>query len=280
MKPTRRFTTRAAICGLFLWPQIVGVSPCHANDSAFSGVSGTPKPLKGEHRFIAMQSEKVLICASSSTYDTVVDFVFRNDGGATSVQMGFPESSYGDVAAVKKSTFLSFDTYVDGRKVAAQRIVTSGSDGEGGVEAYWLKTVTFARHQTRRVRVAYRSPMGGNTDWGSHNALVYAFTGKNWKGLVDRSDLEVRVAKPGLWITNPRFDYKPLEMTLESTPKAAIFRKTWRNWQAQGDFLFGLTAAVPFWMMDKDRVCAAQFHQKRSELHRALTIAKTTQFLR
>jgi hypothetical protein len=257
MKPIRHFTTRAAIYGLFLWPLVAGPSPCHANDSAFSGVSGTPKPLKGEHRSIAMQSEKVSIVASSSSYDTVVDFIFRNDGAATSVQMGFPESSYGDVAAVKNSTFLKFDTYVDGHKVVARRIVTSGSDGDAGVEAYWLKTVAFARHQTRRIRVAYRSPMGGNTDWGSHNALVYAFTGKNWKGLVDRSDLEVRVTKPGLWITNPRFDYKPLAMTLESTPKEAIFRKTWRNWQAQGEFLFGLSAAVPFWMMDESRVSPA-----------------------
>jgi hypothetical protein len=248
MTPSRRFATNATLCGLLLWP-LAAISPCHANDSAFSGVGGTPKPLRGEHRSIVMQSEKVSIVANDATYDTVVDFVFRNDGRATSVQMGFPESSYGDVSADKKSTFLSFATYVDGRKVAARRIVTSG--GEGGTEAYWLKTVTFGPRQTRRIRVAYRSPMGGTTEWGTHSALSYVFTGQNWKGKVDRSDLEVRITKPGLWIGLPKFDYKPLEMTQENTPQATIFRKTWRNWQAEGGLLFGLTPAVPFWMMDR-----------------------------
>ncbi|RYG69666.1 hypothetical protein EON80_09365 [bacterium] len=251
MKPSRRFAINATLCGLLLWPLVTRPSICHANDSAFSGVSGTPKPLKGEHRSIVMQSEKVAITANGDNYDTVVDFIFRNDGPATSVQMGFPESSYGDVEATKKTTFLSFATYVDGRKVEAKRIVTSGSDADGGVEAFWLKTVTFGARKSRRIRVAYRSPMGGTTEWGVRNALTYDFTGKNWKGKVDRSDLEVRIAKPGLWIGYPKFDNKPIAMTLETTPKEAVFRKTWRNWEAQGYFMFGLTPAVPFWMMDR-----------------------------
>lgn len=251
MKPTRRFTTNAILSGLLLWPLAASPSLCHANDSAFSGVSGTPKPLRGEHRSIVMQSEKVVVTADDSHYDTVVDFVFRNDGGATSVQMGFPESSYGDVSADTKSTFLSFSTYVDGRKVAARRIVTSGGEGFGGTEAFWLKTVTFAPRQTRRIRVAYRSPMGGDTEWGTHSSLVYDFTGKNWKGKVERSELEVHITKPGLWIAYPRFDYKRLAMKLDVTTNEAVFSKTWRNWEAQGSFLFGLTPTVPFWMMDK-----------------------------
>jgi hypothetical protein len=250
MTPSRRFATHATLWGLLLWP-LAAISPSHANDSAFSGVGGTPKPLRGEHRSIVMQSEKVSIVANDATYDTVVDFIFRNDGRATSVQMGFPESSYGDVSADKKSTFLSFATYVDGRKVAARRIVTNGGEGMGGTDAFWLKTVTFAPRQTRRIRVAYRSPMGGSVEWGIHKALNYPFTGQNGKGKVERSDLEIRVSKPGLWIASPSFGYKPLAMTQETTPQATIFRKTWRNWQAQGEFTFGLTPTVPFWMMDR-----------------------------
>jgi hypothetical protein len=221
----------------------------NANDSAFSGVSGTPKPIKGEHRSISMQSEKIVIVANDKTYDTTVDFIFRNDGPATTVQMGFPESSYGDVKPARKSAFLRFSTWVDGEPVPAKRVITTL--GEGTTEAYWLKTVRFGRKQTRQVRVSYASPMGGNTSWGTHRALNYAFTGQNWKGKVERSDLEIHVNKPGLWIGLPLWGYKPLEMNLKIGPEGAIFRKTWRNWQAQGEFTFGLTSTVPFWMWDK-----------------------------
>ncbi len=220
-----------------------------ANDSAFSGVSGTPKPMQGEHRSIAMQSEKIVITTDGETYQTTVDFVFRNDGGASSVQMGFPETSYGDVKSATQTAFLRFATWVDGDRVPATRLITRS--GEGNTEAYWLKTVTFGPKQTRRVRVSYASPLGTATTWGLRNALAYNFTGQNWKGKVKRSDLEIRVTGSGLWTALPIFEGKPVPMTLETGAKSAIFRKTWRDWQAQGDFNFGLTRTVPFWMLDR-----------------------------
>ncbi len=220
-----------------------------ANDSAFSGVSGTPKPMRGEHRSIAMQSEKIVIVADEKGYSTTVDFVFRNDGGKTSVQMGFPESSFGDVTFAKNSAFLRFATWIDGQKVPAKRVIVS--TGEGTTDAYWLKTVSFAPKQVRHIRVSYRSRMGGTTTWGTRRALTYDFTGQNWKGKVERSDLEIRVQKPGLWIAMPIFEGDHLVMGLEIGAKGATFRKTWRNWQAQGDFTFGLAPAVPFWMWDR-----------------------------
>lgn len=233
--------------------------PAGANDSAFSGVGGTPRPMRGEHRSIQMQSEKILIRADAKGYSTDVDFVFVNHGGKTSVQMGFPETSYEDGDAERKTVFLRFATFVDGRKALAKRVITSQGGPE--TEAYWLKTVDFGPKQTRRVRVSYRSPWGGNTEWGTRTALAYDFTGKNWRGLVERSDLEIRVADEGLWLAAPHFAAPlsasaPLAMELEvlptkGTPRVAVFRKTWRSWQAQGNFLFGLTRMVPFWMLDR-----------------------------
>lgn len=236
----------------FLWNSTT--VEVRANDSAFSGVSGTPKPMRGEHASIAMQSERILIVADAKGYSTDVTFVFRNSGGKTKVQMGFPESSSGDTDPKGKSAFLRFATFVDGRRVAAKREVMDGEAPE--MEAYWLKTVEFAPHQTRHVRVAYRSPWGGTTMWGTHSALIYDFTGENWKGKVEHSDLEIRVASPGLWLGLPLFDQQPLAMSFESAPlsgepKVAIFRKTWHNWQAQGTFMFGLNRAVPFWMQER-----------------------------
>lgn len=228
--------------------------PACANDSAFSGVGGTPRPMRGEHRSIGMESEKIVIRADAKGYSTDVDFVFVNHGGKTSVQMGFPESSYENGDAEHKTVFLRFATFVDGRKVVAKRVIPSQGGPE--TEAYWLKTVDFGLRQTRRVHVSYRSPWGGNTEWGTRTALVYDFTGKNWRGLVERSELEIRVADAGLWLAAPRFNNQPLAMSFEvlpikGTPREAIFRKTWRNWQAQGGFMFGLTRMVPFWMLDR-----------------------------
>lgn len=252
MKLTR---PRKLVHRRYLLPILLAAScllphPASANDAAFSGAGGTPVPMRGEHHSIAMQSEKIRIVADLHYYDTTVDFIFRNDGPATSVQMGFPESSYGDEQVEKKSAFLRFNTWVDGRKVPAKRIVVSrGSDEED--KAYWLKTVSFGRHQSHRVRVAYRSPMGGTTMWGTNAALVYDFTGKNWKGEVERSDLEIRVKAPGLWLGVSKWEDGVLPMAFESRPNTAVFRKTWRHWQAQGSFLFGLTPAIPGSMWDR-----------------------------
>lgn len=238
------------LCGVALLFPFLFCPIARANDSAFSGVSGTPKPMRGEHSAIAMQSEKIVITADAKGYSTDVEFVFRNDGPKTSVPMGFPENSYNDGPDKKgESAFLRFATAVDGRKIPAKRVVMS--DNEQGIEAYWVKSVDFGPKQTRRVRVSYRSRWGGDTGWGTRRALIYDFTGKNWKGLVERSDLEIRVTSPGLWVGVPMFANKPLAMALDSTPQRAVFRKSWRNWQAQGSFLFGLSRAVPFWMLDR-----------------------------
>ncbi len=232
----------------FLWNS--ATVEVRANDASFSGVGGTPRLMAGEHHSIAMESEEIVIVANDKFYDTTVDFVFRNDGNAASVQMGFPESRINDVKPANKSAFLRFSTSVDGRKVSAKRMVPQSEMGNDN--AYWIKTVTFARHQKRHVRVEYRSPMAGAPTWGVHQAAIYDFTGKNWKGKVERSDLEVRIRESGLWIGSPLWNFEPVAMKLKIGTKEAVFRRTWRNWQAQGKFWFGLTRAVPFWMWDKN----------------------------
>lgn len=233
------------LCALTL----VQIHAANANDSAFSGVGGTPKLMKGEHPSIAMQSEKIVIVFNGENYDTRVDFVFRNDGGATTVQMGFPESRINDVKPADKTAFLRFSTSVDGHKVAARRIIPQSDLGKDN--AYWIKTVAFAPHQKRRVRVEYRAPIVGAPTWGVHKSARYDFTGQNWKGKVERSDLEIHIRESGLWIGSPLWNFEPLAMNLKVGAKEAVFRKTWLNWQADGKFWFGLTRAVPFWMTNR-----------------------------
>ena len=46
-------------------------------------------------------------------------------------------------------------------------------------------------------------------------------------------------------------DFERVAMNLKVGSQGAVFRKTWRNWQAQGQFWFGLSRMVPFWMWDR-----------------------------
>ncbi len=198
--------------------------------------------MRGEHHSIAMQSERIVIVAGAKDYQTEVNFVFRNDGPKTSVQMGFPENIDSG-----EGSFSRFSTWVDGRQTKARRVRVAPYSAV----SYWLKTVDFAAHQTRRVRVSYFAPWGNNTSFpNGPSELVYNFTGQGWKGRVARSDLEIRVKEPELWMALPSFNGKALPMSFANRREGAVFRKTWRNWQAQGTFLFDLEFTVPLWMQD------------------------------
>ncbi len=225
-----------------------------ANDSSFEGVGGTMRPTKGENQSVRMKSEVVVLTAGKEDFSTRADFVFGNETDQSqTVPMGFPEGNFGDVSAggpLGRSGFKGFATWVDGNRVVAKRTVLKDADSSG-FDTYWLKTVVFAPRQTRRVRVEFRSPYGGNTNWGYTRAMSYAFTGKNWRGKVGESKLEVRLTQPGLWrAVASGQDEKVLPMSLQSDARGATFRRTWKNWEADESFLFGLERAVPFWRKD------------------------------
>src|SRR5688500_15311611 len=83
-----------------------------ANDSVIVGIGGSLQPLEGEHKSICMVREHVrMIILPGYTYRVTADFVFHNDGPATTVMMGCPESGGGDVDPnryKKRSGFKSF----------------------------------------------------------------------------------------------------------------------------------------------------------------------------
>src|SRR5690606_38790314 len=165
-----------------------------ANDSAISGTSGTPGNLKatqlaGEHKTIRMVREQIVMTLGRSEYVTDAHFVFRNDGPATTVKMGFPEGAGGDsdfANLKKKTSFKEFKAWVDGREIKAMRMIADANEDDFTLDALWVKTVPFQRGQTRNVRVRYRSPLGTSTDG---DFVFYDFTGGNWKGKVDESTL-------------------------------------------------------------------------------------------
>ena len=137
------------------------------------------RPTRGENKAIRMKSEVVVLTAGLKDFATRADFVFENETGQSqTVPMGFPEGNFGDVSSagpLRKSGFKRFVTFVDGNRVAAKRTFLKDAD-EAGFDTYWLKTVSFAPHQTRRVRVEFLSPYGGNTNWGfTKRAVIFVY---------------------------------------------------------------------------------------------------------
>ena len=234
-----KFTIFAALLCAFSLQ--IGAS---SNDFGVSGIGGTYFPIKGEHRSIRMVREKIRIDLYENLnsandypdtyYDTAVDFVFKNDGEATTVEMAFPESAEGaDAGYPKESSFRFFRTSVNGKGVKVSRVIASRKLSSGvSSEALWIKKVSFAKGETKAVRVVYRSPWGNYAGGGWFTA--YNFTGGNWKGEVDESELTVYLHAKEDGLTQAYFNGKPIFMKENKN----AFSYKWKDWEADGIFRF------------------------------------------
>lgn len=225
-----------------------------ANDSYFPGVAGSPVPSKNESPSIRMESEKVVLTLRPhDLFDTDANFVFVNDAAKkVTVRMGFPETNIGVIGDDETTSsadfgFKKFVTTVNGRRVAAKRTPTPG---HSEYSHWWLKTVNFAPHERKRVAVMATSRLGGDTSSAS-GILSYHFTGGNWKGLVSRSVLEVRVPLDGAWEASSFVSSQKNGRYVDKKPQffkrqgVGILCYEWKNWQAEGAAMVGLLRVMP-----------------------------------
>jgi hypothetical protein len=225
-----------------------------ANDSAFHGVGGSLRPMRGEHPLIRMVREHVQIELHGDFYRTRVDFEFQNTSNRpVTVTMGFPERGSGDVdagAARRRTTFRRFATWVDDRPTPARRIVARANTEEQTYQAYWTKQVSFTPRAVRRVRVEYESPMSGTVADSFTWRAPYDFTGGNWQGQVAESRLTVRAVAPGIYVLRAQQSSNNSEdvsepRTIQLTREGDAFTHTWRNWEAEASFDLGIMATAP-----------------------------------
>ena len=219
-----------------------------ANDSAFTGVGGSLRPMRGEHPSVRMMRERVAIDVHMSHYRTVVDFEFQNTSArAVTVTMGFPETASGDVNAEdarRRTTFRRFATFVDDQPVTARRVVAEASEEQ--FRAYWTKEVAFAPNQTRRVRVEYEASFSAVADYFARH-VPYDFTGGNWHGNVAESVLTVRIVASGMYLLHasltPR-EGESRQLTFEREGDNTLTRR-WTNWEAEGFFDLSMMRTLP-----------------------------------
>lgn len=219
------------------------------NDSGISGVGGSLTLIKGEHTSVRMVRETVTMTLEPEDYLVTVDFVFRNEGPAATVIMGFPESGAGDVSAnPTKSAMRSFTSWVDGAVVKTRWVPVKSRPDEGEYKSHWVKEVRFGAGQTRKIRVRYRSYYGGSASGGLSTFVRYDFTGANWKGKVDESVLNITFRRPGNFIAAGQI--APAggeEGSVAFVQKGATLSRTWKNWEAQAGFVLGFGTAPATW---------------------------------
>ena len=226
----------------------MGILPTLANDMSITGVGGSLHPLHGQHPQVRMVREKVNVEVGQYNYKVRANFVFRNQGKATNVKMGFPETGGGDglpdESERHKSTFLKFSSSVDGNKVPVKRVLLNRDIDE--YEAAWVKTVRFSAGQTRHVQVDYTAPIGGASGLGYAQLVAYDFTGGNWAGDVESSVLDIHFEQPGDYIMRAWLGDK--ELAFKSINNGIRF--SWQHWQAQAGFLLRFSQTGPQWMID------------------------------
>lgn len=160
---------------------VIGLGLCagmaRADDSWIGTESGSPYPLT-EHPSIRMVREDVDLYLPSMRVEA--RFVFRNEGPACTVRMGFPETGGGEGGNGDIRPKLSrFQSRVDGRRLRRTWIPTRERNGQW--TGFWATKLRFGRGQTRVVTDRFTA-----SGWGDSqgiDGLDYILTsGANWKG--------------------------------------------------------------------------------------------------
>lgn len=159
-----------------------------ADDGAIFGIGGTVAPMK-QHPTVRMVRERVDIKLHKDGAVVRCRFVFRNEGPATIVKMGFPEQAIGDIGSIKKSAYGYFRSWVDGKK-ANVRFVPSARTYTTVYRAWHVKAVPFMANQTRIVEDEYSSEYGGDASDNKWFSYILR-SGKNWKGSIGEAVISV-----------------------------------------------------------------------------------------
>src|SRR5579871_3426454 len=169
-----------------LSPLILGIALCaaaRADDSAWSYVGGAGTFTKNTQ--IQMVSESVHLTLADGVSHVHAVFHFRNHGGATRVQMAFPERYW---HGNTKPSIRHFRSWVDGRRTRVtpqQPTHEKDADGEDwGYQRAWVKSVRFAPHGRRTVVVDYDA-LNGDTILGQSQGYILA-SGASWRGVIER----------------------------------------------------------------------------------------------
>lgn len=176
------FCLAAAVLGLF-----AAAAPCRADDTYLVGVGGSVQPL-GRHPTIRMVRETVHVTDVTNPHVTA-SFVFKNEGPATDVLIGFP--NMGDMSEIEGTVpagLTHFRSFVDGKPIAVKRIFSHRDLPKDLADTYdylswYVKRVHFDPGQTHVILDEYDGGLGSDGD--GYVWFTYVLkTGASWKGKI------------------------------------------------------------------------------------------------
>ena len=184
------------------------VNATWADDGFASGQGGTPGALR-EHPTIRMVSEVVTLRVPSRQVEA--RFVFRNEGPACTVSMGFPEDSWDDGKERARQSFTHFQSWVDGQPMRRRWVsppppLASGRQYAG----LWMAKVRFDRGQTRVITDRYVAG-GEYTSDGLQHLSYTLVSGATWKGSIGDGLIRVLFDDSQGWVyrTHPASTQRP-----------------------------------------------------------------------
>ncbi|MDO8684794.1 MAG: DUF4424 family protein [Armatimonadota bacterium] len=171
--------------------------PIFANDTAMIGAGGTVEPMR-QHDSIRLIKERVDVRLMGLRPAKVrCEFLFKNEGKSpVTVKMGFPVHASGDVRPIKSTNLRNFRSYVDGKPIKT-RFAQARPTTESQYKAWYVKNVSFAPGQTRKVVDIYGSPLGDafiRTNRIDHFFHYILTTGRNWKGPIGEAVIAVDIS--------------------------------------------------------------------------------------
>lgn len=151
-----------AVLGTITLLTTVGIG--WSDDGVVLATGGTAR-LMSSHASLRMVREEVRIKLYLDRAEVDCSFVFKNEGKATTVQIGFPETLQGgtDTSAQTAPKLRNFRAYLDGQPVSYRILKASERRGEYGIAYWYVRTVHFAAGQQRTTRVTYSAELGGDS---------------------------------------------------------------------------------------------------------------------
>lgn len=206
------------------------IVPVLANDTWM--ISGGTAQSMQEHSSVRMVSEKIDVKLQGNAPALVkCEFVFRNEGKAQVVKMGFPSHASGDVKPLNKSDLRNFRSWIDGKPTKVT-FVRAKPVSKYKYKAWYVKEAHFKVGQTRTIVDTYNGRLGESAYGASVTGKSFTYilaTGRNWKGRIGKAVVTIDISNPP-----PGVRFK------EARPKGYIRRGnklvwTFRNFEPMED---------------------------------------------
>lgn len=212
-----------------------------ADDGFVVNFGGTVRLMKPEHTSIRMGEEQVDIVIHGLTADVTCKFVFKNEGPATDVQMGFPDRSANTSVEDEEANPMciqKFKSWVDGKPMAVSHTKPHNlgsytfEDYDHNYDSWYVKSVHFNAGQTRVVEDKYTCLAG--VDQIRTFALFYYVlkTGASWKGKIGKAVITLDTS--GIDSHFRPYDLKPQGYTQKGKKYIWILR----NFEPKEDMSF------------------------------------------